>query len=75
MISTCPYCQPNSGGQHAPNCPYNSVTTITIPALTISPDMPQSYLPMGWLCPRCHKVNGPHVNSCDCSPVATYVMK
>jgi hypothetical protein len=22
----------------------------------------------GWLCPRCGKVNGPHVDSCDCEP-------
>lgn len=21
---------------------------------------------IGWECPRCHKINAPHVNQCDC---------
>lgn len=24
--------------------------------------------PVGWVCPRCQKVNAPHVPSCDCKP-------
>lgn len=22
--------------------------------------------PVGWECPRCHKINSPHINQCDC---------
>lgn len=24
--------------------------------------------PVGWECPRCHAVNAPHVNQCNCRP-------
>jgi hypothetical protein len=30
---------------------------------------------LGWECPRCHKIHGPHIDSCDCeslSPIWDY---
>ena len=27
----------------------------------------------GWLCPRCKKVNAPHVRQCDCEPDAVAI--
>jgi hypothetical protein len=27
---------------------------------------------MGWTCPKCGRVNAPHVAECPCSPVVTY---
>lgn len=29
-------------------------------------------MPTGWRCPRCNKINGPHVNSCDCVSTQQY---
>ncbi len=25
----------------------------------------------GWICPRCERVNAPHVEKCDCEPKAS----
>ncbi len=32
-----------------------------------------SNMKYGWICPICHKVNAPHIDSCNCSNQYTYV--
>lgn len=27
----------------------------------------------GWECPRCHQINAPHINHCDCRPNETVI--
>ncbi len=46
---------------HAEWCPYRTTVYYTSPP---DPDYHK-----GWECPRCHKINGPHVDQCDCKLV------
>lgn len=32
-------------------------------------NMEHVYVRTGWECPRCHNINGPHVDQCSCSKI------
>ncbi len=65
MIENCPYCTPTTGG-HDSNCPNN-------PRFQMGPLTPIPEVPMGWICPKCGTVYGPHVNECWRCPTVVVV--
>lgn len=57
MNNQCPYCQPDTAGNHQFGCP--SFRHHWMPAIT----------PQGWVCPKCGSVWAPQVLSCvRCTP-------
>ncbi len=60
MIVTCPYCHPDSAGQHELGCPNNP--------LFVRQDPPEAIARVGWICPRCGRVNAPTTSWCPCPP-------
>lgn len=59
-------CPCNTPGMPGP-CPYlpqivEITPTIPAPASTFTPS------PVAWECPRCRRINAPHVERCDCRP-------
>lgn len=54
MVVTCPYCVPDTAGQHESDCPKNP---LRIETKTMS---------RGWECPKCGKVNAPWKAECGC---------
>jgi len=51
-------------GSHWPGCSCAALSTSFY--IHVDESSFEPLLQVGWLCPRCKKVNGPHVNQCKC---------
>ena len=58
----CPYCKPDTAGNHELLCPST---------LVMSPREPTPRIKQGWQCPNCGKCHAPWVAACDCHVVMT----
>ena len=63
MITDCPYCSPNTAGQHEAGCPYQYFDGV-------SREITRRSMMRGWECPKCGAVWAPGVRECEhCRPV------
>jgi len=68
MNEYCPLCTLNSAGCHEDWCPNNPANKIPQKG---SRSTLYGFRTEGWICPRCHKVWSPWVESCDCQQWAS----
>ena len=61
MGDYCPFCHPNTGGQHEEWCPNSRLAQPLVDNGTYAASALQ-----GWVCPRCGRVWAPWVQACDC---------
>ena len=60
MDTYCPYCDLDTTGKHALWCP------DAYPKQPKTLPVEYRVLPIGWVCPKCDRVNAPHINQCPC---------
>jgi uncharacterized OB-fold protein len=56
MLIQCPFCNPNTAGEHEPHCPNNPNNYAKT-----------EYKSQGWQCPKCGRVWAPWVQQCTCT--------
>lgn len=60
-MTSCPYCEMTTGGQHDPSCVLSEDRIKTR-------GLPVVQGPVGWICPVCGRGNSPYALSCPCGP-------